>query len=55
MKGLILNCIGKKDDAYECVRRGLKNDLNSHICILKLATPTNNYKFKDYYYYYRPA
>ena len=34
MKGLILNCIGKKDDAYECVRRGLKNDLNSHVCIL---------------------
>ena len=55
MKGLILNCIGKKDDAYECVRRGLKNDLNSHVCILKLVTPTNNYKFKDHYHYYRPT
>ncbi|XP_019854443.1 PREDICTED: N-alpha-acetyltransferase 15, NatA auxiliary subunit [Amphimedon queenslandica] len=32
MKGLILNCIGKKDDAYDCVRRGLKNDLTSHVC-----------------------
>lgn len=32
MKGLILNCMGKKDEAYEYVRRGLRNDLTSHVC-----------------------
>lgn len=32
MKGLILNCIGKKEEAYECVRKGLRNDLVSHVC-----------------------
>lgn len=32
MKGLILNCMGKKDEAFEYVRRGLKNDLRSHVC-----------------------
>lgn len=34
MKGLTLNCLGRKDEAYEHVRRGLKNDLKSHVCIL---------------------
>lgn len=34
MKGLTLNCLGKKDEAYELVRRGLRNDLKSHVCIL---------------------
>lgn len=34
MKGLIMNCLGKKDEAYELVRRGLRNDLKSHVCIL---------------------
>lgn len=34
MKGLILNCLGKKEEAYELVRRGLRNDLKSHVCIL---------------------
>ena len=34
MKGLILNCMGRKEEAYEHVRRGLKNDLKSHVCIL---------------------
>ena len=51
MKGLILNCIGKKDDAYECVRRGLKNDLNSHVCILNPSTTTiiiGQHKFSYY-------
>lgn len=32
MKGLILNCMGKKDEAYEYVRKGLRNDLTSHVC-----------------------
>ncbi|XP_075872660.1 N-alpha-acetyltransferase 15, NatA auxiliary subunit-like [Nelusetta ayraudi] len=32
MKGLTLNCLGKKDEAYELVRRGLRNDLKSHVC-----------------------
>lgn len=34
MKGLILNCMGRKEEAYEFVRKGLKNDLKSHVCIL---------------------
>ncbi|ONK76623.1 uncharacterized protein A4U43_C03F30260 [Asparagus officinalis] len=32
MKGLILNCMDRKPEAYELVRRGLKNDLKSHVC-----------------------
>lgn len=32
MKGLSLNCLGKKEEAYENVKRGLKNDLSSFIC-----------------------
>lgn len=32
MKGLILNCLGRKEEAYEHVRRGLRNDLKSHVC-----------------------
>lgn len=32
MKGLILNCMGKKDEAYDYVRKGLRNDLTSHVC-----------------------
>lgn len=34
MKGLTLNCLGRKDEAYEYVRKGLRNDLRSHVCIL---------------------
>lgn len=34
MKGLTLNCLGRKEEAYELVRRGLRNDLKSHVCIL---------------------
>ena len=34
MKGLTLNCLGKKEEAYDFVRRGLRNDLTSHVCIL---------------------
>uniref|UniRef100_A0A6I8NQ08 N-alpha-acetyltransferase 16, NatA auxiliary subunit n=1 Tax=Ornithorhynchus anatinus TaxID=9258 RepID=A0A6I8NQ08_ORNAN len=32
MKGLTLNCLGKKDAAYEFVRKGLRNDVKSHVC-----------------------
>ena len=32
MKGLILNCLGKKEEAYEFVKKGLRNDLTSHVC-----------------------
>lgn len=32
MKGLILNCLGKKEEALELVKRGLRNDLRSHVC-----------------------
>ncbi len=32
MKGLTLNCLGRKDEAYDHVRRGLRNDLKSHVC-----------------------
>lgn len=38
MKGLTLNCLGKKEEAYELVRRGLRNDLRSHVCILGAPT-----------------
>jgi len=34
MKGLTLNCLGRKEEAYDFVRRGLRNDLQSHVCIL---------------------
>ena len=36
MKGLTLNYLGKKEEAYDYVRRGLRNDLRSHVCILFL-------------------
>ena len=32
MKGLTLNCLGRKEEAYDYVRRGLRNDLGSHVC-----------------------
>ncbi|XP_046912058.2 LOW QUALITY PROTEIN: N-alpha-acetyltransferase 15/16 [Dermatophagoides farinae] len=32
MKGLILNSMGKKQEALEYVRKGLKNDVKSHVC-----------------------
>lgn len=32
MKGLLLNCMEKKEEAYELVKRGVKNDLRSHVC-----------------------
>lgn len=39
MKGLTVNCLGKKEEAYELVRRGLRNDLKSHVCILSVLLP----------------
>ncbi|XP_063929620.1 N-alpha-acetyltransferase 16, NatA auxiliary subunit-like isoform X3 [Zophobas morio] len=32
MKGLILNCMGKKKEAYGLVRDGIKNDIQSYVC-----------------------
>lgn len=32
MKGLTLNCLGRKEEAYDFVRKGLRNDLTSHVC-----------------------
>lgn len=32
MKGLILNNMGKKEESYELVKLGLKNDVRSHVC-----------------------
>ncbi|KAM7255604.1 hypothetical protein ACFE04_008502 [Oxalis oulophora] len=32
MKGLTLNCMDRKPEAYQLVRLGLKNDLKSHVC-----------------------
>ncbi|GMR42268.1 hypothetical protein PMAYCL1PPCAC_12463, partial [Pristionchus mayeri] len=32
MKGLILNCMGKREEAMELVKTGIKADLRSHVC-----------------------
>lgn len=32
MKGLILNCLGRKEEAQEFIKKGLRNDLMSHVC-----------------------
>ncbi|KAH9714679.1 N-terminal acetyltransferase A complex auxiliary subunit NAA15 [Citrus sinensis] len=32
MKGLTLNCMDRKSEAYELVRLGVKNDIKSHVC-----------------------
>ena len=32
MKGLILNCQERKTEAYELVRKGVKQDIKSHVC-----------------------
>jgi hypothetical protein len=34
MKGLIMNAMGKKEEAYDLVREGLKRNLKSHISAL---------------------
>jgi len=32
MKGLIMNCLERKTEAYDLVRRGIKQDMMSHVC-----------------------
>uniref|UniRef100_A0A2P2HYW5 N-alpha-acetyltransferase 15, NatA auxiliary subunit-like n=1 Tax=Hirondellea gigas TaxID=1518452 RepID=A0A2P2HYW5_9CRUS len=32
MKGLTMNCLGRKEEAYQLVRLGLRNNLRSHVC-----------------------
>ena len=32
MKGLIMNCLERKTEAYDLVRRGIRQDMNSHVC-----------------------
>lgn len=32
MKGLILNCQEKKEEAYDFTKRGLRHDVKSHVC-----------------------
>lgn len=32
MKGLTLSYLGRKEEAYDDVRRGLKCDLKSYVC-----------------------
>jgi peptide alpha-N-acetyltransferase len=32
MKGLILNCLGQKEEAFKIAHKGLRNDLQSHVC-----------------------
>ncbi|KAH8871003.1 N-alpha-acetyltransferase 16, NatA auxiliary subunit [Schistosoma japonicum] len=32
MKGILLNCLGKKDEAREYVKRGLKANITSFVC-----------------------
>ncbi|XP_017650261.1 N-alpha-acetyltransferase 16, NatA auxiliary subunit isoform X2 [Nannospalax galili] len=32
MKGLTLNCLGKREEAYKFIRKGLHNDVRSHVC-----------------------
>ncbi len=32
MKGLILNSMGKKEEALESIRSGIKNNMSSHVC-----------------------
>ena len=47
MKGLIMNCMNKKEEAYDLVKLGLKNDLKSHVCwhvYGLLYRSDNNYK-----------
>lgn len=32
MKGIILNSLGRKEEAYELAKSGLRNDVRSHVC-----------------------
>lgn len=47
MKGLLLNCMNQKEEAYELVKLGLRNDVRSHVCwhvYGLLYRSDNNYK-----------
>lgn len=32
MKGLLKNCLGNRDEAFELCKLGLRNNMRSHIC-----------------------
>ena len=32
MRGLVLNCMDRREEAYRNVRQGLRNDMRSHVC-----------------------
>ena len=34
IKGLFLNHLNRKEESYECVKKGLKQNINSYICNL---------------------
>lgn len=55
MKGLILNCLGKKEEAYDLVRRGLRNDLKSHVCILRWGTRNFIFKARVTFFHFHAA
>jgi N-alpha-acetyltransferase 15/16, NatA auxiliary subunit len=47
MKGLLKNCQGAKEEAYELVKLGLRNNMRSHVCwhvYGLLYRSDNNYK-----------
>lgn len=48
MKGLTLNCLGKKEEAYEFVRKGLRNDVKSHVCILLQWLSSSNFIYVNF-------
>lgn len=39
MKGILLSCLGKKEEAQEYVKRGLKANISSFVCKLLLLKP----------------
>lgn len=48
MKGLILNSFGKKAEALDFARRGLKNDVRSHVCWHVFGVlQKNEHKYED--------
>lgn len=36
MKGLILSCLERKHDAYDYVRKGIKANITSHVCMFRM-------------------
>ena len=39
MKGLFCSHLGKRDEAFELIKRGIKSDITSHICNNVKLTP----------------